>query len=157
MWKESEDTPGEARDITNQAGREKSSAQIPPFLGEIPGETADLNQGQWSGPEKRYAKMGSMFSKIAKHIGSDKLAGGDSMGIMSPVDFGNDYMTPRPDEMPSRPGSTSSITESATSNDNGLDLGLFWPYVSSGQRQRDTGSEHPLRLRRPALYEEYWA
>lgn len=100
--------------------------------------------------------MGAVFSKIAKHIGPKTSAAHGSTGIKGPRNSDEDSMAPEIDEIPSRPGSKSSLKR-VTNNDVGNHSRLLWPYVSSHAHHDDTGSEHPLSLRRPALYEEYWA
>lgn len=100
--------------------------------------------------------MGVMFSKIAKHIGRKTFTAHDIAGTKGPRNSDDDSMAPELDEIPSRPGSTSSL-ERVTNNNVGHHSSLFWPYLSSHTHHDDTGSEHPLSLRRPALYEEYWA
>lgn len=100
--------------------------------------------------------MGPMFSKITKHIGPKIFTAHGSIGTKVLVSSGDDLMTPELDEIPYRPGSTSRL-EHTTSNDVEHQSSFLWPYVSGRPRRDIPESEHPLRLRRPALYEEYWA
>jgi hypothetical protein len=101
--------------------------------------------------------MGSMLSNIAKHVTPKTLAAHGGSGIKSSMNSYDDLIAPGPDEIPSRPGSASS-SEHAASSDVEPQSSLLWPYVNTSRAHNDDSeSEHPLRLRRPALYEEYWA
>lgn len=102
--------------------------------------------------------MGSMLSSVTRHITPKSLAAHGSSGMKPSTDLydASDLMAPEPDEIPSRPGSAFS-REHGASPDTSLQSSMLWPYVSSGTHDDDSESEHPLRLRRPALYEEYWA
>lgn len=73
---------------------------------------------------------------------------GTSVGAVSSVDL----MRPDPDEPVSRPGSDNDTTKKEKGSS------LTWPYTNSraATHPSDEG-DLPLKVRRPALYEEYWA
>lgn len=101
-------------------------------------------------------KMGSVFSKIAKRISPKPWAAHCSTGVKAATDSHDDRIAPEPGEIPPSPGSVSGL-KCATINEVRNEFNLLWPYVSTTAPQDDLESEHPLKLRRPAFYEEYWA
>lgn len=101
-------------------------------------------------------KMGSVFSKITKHINPKPLVAHCSTGLKAATDSHDDRIAPEPDEIPPSPGSVSGL-KCATTTEVRNEFNFSWPYVSTTAPQDDLESEHPLKLRRPALYEEYWA
>lgn len=110
-----------------------------------------------SSPEKTHDKMGSMLSNMAKRITANPPTAHGGSGLKTSILKSDaDLIAPNPDELPSREGSPSSL-EHATSPDLEYQSGLLWPYVNSRAPHDDPELDHPLRLRRPALYEEYWS
>lgn len=144
--------PIESRTVAYQANPEKPTSRT--LLGFLQ-KLRTSSQGEFASPTRTHDKMGFMFSKIAKHIGPRTFTAHDSTWINVPTNSDDDSMAPERDEIPSRTGSTSSL-ERVIDNDVGYHSSLFWPYVSSHAHNDDPDSENPLRLRRPALYEEYW-
>lgn len=145
--------PIESRTVARQANIEKPTTKTPRGIIQKPRTSS---QEEFARPEKTHAKMGSMFSKIAKHISLKSFTARDSAGTQVPMKSNDDLMNPDLDEIPARPGSISRLKH-ATSDDVEYQSSLLWPYASSLTHCDAPESEHPLRLRRPALYEEYWA
>lgn len=150
---ESRSMPVELRKAADQANSGKPTPKD--SKGSLK-ETRSPNRGISSSPEKAHDKMGSMLSNIAQCITSKSLSAHGDPGLKPSVDLGDDLMAPDPDEIPSRQGSPSSL-EHVASPDVEYQSGLLWPYVNSRARHDDPELDHPLRLRRPALYEEYWS
>ncbi|KAG6368437.1 hypothetical protein INS49_002644 [Diaporthe citri] len=146
----------ESRTVDHQENPEKPTLKASRGFLQNP-ETS--SQGDDASPEKTQDKMGFIFSKIAKQIGSKPCVAYDSAGTKVSMNSGDDLITPETpelDDAPTRPGSTSRLKH-ITSNDFEHQSSLLWPYVKSHAHHNDLESENPLRLRRPALYEEYWA
>lgn len=145
--------PTDLKARTTQTSPEESSSRSPR---ELLDEAGNSREEDCSSSEETHAKMGFMLSKIAKKINPKRFAAHDSTRMKVHTNLHDDCMVPGAEEIPSRPGSSSSLG-SATSNDAGHQSGLLWPYVSTRAHHGDQDSEHPLKTRRPALYEEYWA
>lgn len=147
--------PEETKMAIEQAKSEtQTSTTLRQFIQE-PGSSTS-NQRDCSSPEETHCKMGFVFSKMSERFSPKTFTTHDSTDTRVPMRSCDDMMAPELGEIPSRPGSSCSLT-SAASNDVEHQSSLLWPYVSSRADHDGPESEHPLRLRRPALYEEYWA
>ncbi|KUI70755.1 hypothetical protein VM1G_06161 [Cytospora mali] len=109
--------------------------------------------------ETARSKMGNLITKLVTGLGPNQLS--DNGNTAAAVEFLRDLrhstMAPGSDEMPSPAGSTTSL-DSVTGGDR-PHSSLFWPYTSEHRIDESCsdGSYAPLRIRRPALYDEYWA
>lgn len=144
----------EPKRAADQANSEKP---VPKDSKELLKEIRSPTPGDCSTPEKTHDKMGSVLSNIAKRTTPNNATAHGGSGLKSSIIKSDaDLIAPDRDELPSREGSPSSF-EHAASPDNEYLSGLLWPYVNSRARHDDPELDHPLRLRRPALYEEYWS
>lgn len=116
----------------------------------------DSKRGATSTAGMTHDKMGFVFSKIAKHISPKPFAAHCSIGVKAATDSHDDRISPEPGEIPRSPDSIFGLN-CATTNDVRNESNFLWPYVSTTAPQDDLESGYPLKLRRPALYEEYWA
>lgn len=144
----------ESKKAADQANSEKptpkdSKASLKEIRSPTPGDC--------SSPGKTHDKMGSMLSNIARRITPNPTTAHGGSGLKSSkIKSDADLIAPDHDELPSREGSPSSLEHAASPEDEYLS-GLLWPYVNSRAPHDDPELDHPLRLRRPALYEEYWS
>lgn len=145
--------PANSEKRTNRGKTEKASSQTSRKFIWDPG---DSKHGENSNLGEAHDKMGFMFSKIAKHISPKPFAAHYSTGVKAATDSHDDRIAPEPGEIPPNPGSAPGLKR-ATTNEVRNEFNFLWPYVSIPAPQHGLVSEHPLKLRRPALYEEYWA
>lgn len=104
-------------------------------------------------------KMGNLISKLATCLSLNQLSNGNNTAaiIKLPHEAGHNPMTPGPEETPSPTDSTTSLD--VISGSAPLQNSVLWPYTSvrvTGEYCSDDNVP-PLRIRRPALYWEYWA
>lgn len=110
-------------------------------------------------------KMGNLISKLVTHVSPSQLS--NDANTASIVKFPRDPkqrnpMAPEVDEMPSPTGSATSLDSTTGGGGGGgppLPSSLFWPYTNvrrTGEYCSD-GNLAILAVRRPALYQEYWA
>lgn len=144
--------PVETRTATGQAKSKKLKSQT---SGQFIQDPGTLNQGDCR-PRGTHDKMGFVFSEIAERFSPRTFTTHNSAGIRTPTNSCNEMLAPDLGEMTSRPGSTSSLTR-ATSNNDEHQSSLLWSYVSSRAENDGPESELPLKIRRLALCEEYWA
>ena len=151
--------PGDTEGLTRlQTARGDTLRQNTDPLGNIRPKTQTRDHGGGPHPETAHNTMGNILSKIVTRLSLNQVSNdGNTTAIIIPPESRTSPMEPETDEMLSPIGSITSI--SSGTGEHPLRSSLLWPYATDRTKGGiyPGDDDAPLRLRRPALYEEYWA
>lgn len=109
--------------------------------------------------ETARSNMGNLISTLVTSLSPDQLGndGNTAVVFRLPGESRHNPMAPGPEEMPSPTDSATSLDE--IDDNHSLQNSVLWPYASGRMTGESCSDENiaPLRIRRPALYWEYWA